>query len=383
MFSTIAEVNLNTIRRNVRAIKEKIGPNVRLMPIVKANAYGHGAVKVTRAALEAGADMFGVARIEEALELRDTGIEAPILIMGSAPAEAAQEIIDRNITATVFDANFAQALSASAALSGKKAKVHIKVDTGMGRIGVHSEAALDFILYVMGFPGLVVEGVFTHFPCADEDDSGFTKRQISDFTRLTKELEHRGVRPTIAHAANSGGIADHPESHLDMVRAGIILYGLYPSKTVARCVDVEPVLTLKTRVAFIKQIEPGMTVSYGRTYRAKRRTSVATIPIGYADGFSRHLSNCGHAIIHGSRVPIIGRVCMDQTMLDVSNVPDVRVGDEVILYGSQGNETISVEDVAALLNTVPHDVLCAIGQRVPRVYIGEERGKSCHLSDDS
>jgi len=364
---SVAEINLHAIRRNVRAIREKVGPGVGLMPAVKANAYGHGAVKVSRAALEAGVDMLGVACIEEAVELRDAGIKE--LILGAAPVDAASEIVERNVTAAICDEAFARALSACASSCGKTAKAHIKVDTGMGRVGVPIESALDLILGVAALPGIVIEGVFTHFPSADEEDSGFTKRQLEQFGRLIGELESRGLRPRIVHAANSAAILDYPESSLDLVRPGIMFYGLYPSSAVNRSVAVTPALTLKTRVVFLKEIQTGATVSYGRTFRASRRTKVATIPIGYADGYSRSLSNRGQAIVRGRKVPVIGRVCMDQTMLDVTDVPGVQVGDEVVVYGDQGNETIGVEDVAAMIGTIPYDVLCAVGSRIPRVYI--------------
>ena len=368
MSPTIAEVDLDAIRNNCRAVRDRVGSDVRVMPVVKANAYGHGAVKVTKAVLEAGADMLAVARIEEALELREAGVDAPVLILGCSPPEAAREMVDNDVTATVCDLEFARALSASAQTLGKAANTHVKIDTGMGRIGVGADDAIEFILSIRSLPGIHVEGVFTHFPSADEDDSGFTEGQIGRFRGLLEELGRRGARPPIAHAANSGGILDHPESYFDMVRPGLLVYGVYPSSRVSRSVTVTPALAFKTRVAFRKQIAPGETVSYGRTFRAEHRTTVATIPVGYADGLSRHLSNRGCALLRGRRVPIIGRVCMDQTMLDVSDVADAQKGDEVVLYGSQDGLRISVEEIAELTGTVPHDVLCAVGPRVPRVY---------------
>jgi len=368
---SVAEINLDAVRRNVRAIREKVGPGVAIMPAVKANAYGHGAVKVSRAALEAGVDMLGVARIEEAVELRDAGIEAPILILGPPSPDAAPEIVGRDVTTAICDEDFARALSACASASGKTAKAHVKLDTGMGRVGVPVESALELILSVAALPGITIEGVFTHFPSADEEDSGFTKQQLAQFGNLISELESRGIRPRFVHAANSAAILDHPDSHFDLVRPGIMFYGLYPGANVGRSVAVQPVLTLKTRVVFLKEIPVGATVSYGRTFRAPRRTRVATIPIGYADGFSRLLSNRGQAIVNGRKVPVIGRVCMDLTMLDVTDVPGVQVGDEVVLYGTQGNERIGVEEVAAMIGTIPYEVLCAVGPRIPRVYLGE------------
>jgi alanine racemase len=368
MPSTIAEVNLDAIRANLRAIRAKVGAGVRIMAVVKANAYGHGAARVAFAAPRAGADMFGVAHIEEAVELRDAGITSPILILGMSSPEESSEIVANDVTASVCDMDLARALSDSAAKLGKQAGVHVKVDTGMGRIGVRADSALDFTRKLSELPSLSVDGIFTHFPCSDEEDTEFTTGQIGGFRTLLNQLSSEGLRPPLAHTANSGAVLDYVDSYFDMVRPGLLMYGCYPSPSVSRSIVVSPSLTFRTRIVFIKEIDAQESVSYGRTFRASRRTRVATIPAGYADGFLRRLSNCGHAIVGGRRVPVIGRVCMDQTMLDVSDVPNARVGDEVILYGSQGGETISVEEVANLVETAPHDVLCAIGQRVPRVY---------------
>ena len=368
---TIAEIDLNAVRANIRAIREKIGLGVRVMPIVKANAYGHGAAQVSRAVLDAGADMLGVACVAEAAILREAGIAAPILILGCSPADAVPDIVEQNVTATVCEIGFARALSAQAARFGKTARIHVKVDTGMGRIGTPTAQAASLIREISSLPGVEVEGVFTHFPSSDEDDSGFTAGQTAEFSKLLEELEREGLRPRIAHAANSGATLDHPNAYFDMIRPGIIMYGAYPSPLSSRSIVVTPALTFKTRVVFLKEIQAGTSVSYGRTFRAARKTTVATIPAGYADGFSRHLSNKGYALVRGQKAPIIGRVCMDQTLLDVTDTPGVQVGDEVILYGRQGDERISIEEIAELTGTVPHDVLCAIGPRVPRVYLGE------------
>ncbi|MDO8589085.1 MAG: alanine racemase [Armatimonadota bacterium] len=371
MPSASAEINLEAIRGNLRAIRRKTGSGVRMMAVVKANAYGHGAVNVARAALDGGADTFGVAHVEEAVDLRQAGITSPILALGISSHKETEEILAHDLAATVCDMEFARALSASAAKRGKNARVHVKIDTGMGRIGVRLNDAASFVEQISSLPGICVEGIFTHFPSADEEDRGFTCRQIEDFRSLLARLEERGLRPPLAHAANSGAVLDYPDSYLDMVRAGLIMYGCYPSDCASRSIAIAPALTFKTHVVFVKEIDKDDSVSYGRTFKAARKTRVATIPVGYADGFSRRLSNRGQVLLRGRRVPVIGRVCMDQTMLDVSEVPEARVGDEVILYGSQGNETVSVEDIARMIGTAPHDVLCAIGQRVTRIYHGE------------
>lgn len=369
MPSAIAQVNLDAIRANLRAIRGRVGDSIRLMAVVKANAYGHGAARVAHAALEAGADVFGVAHIEEAVELRDAGITSPILILGMSSPEEADEIVAHNITASVCDLRLVEALESSAAKLAKRTSVHVKVDTGMGRIGIRPDSALDFVRQLSKSRSLFTEGIFTHFPCSDEEDSAFTTGQIEGFTNLLDRLTEEGIRPPIAHSANSGAVLDYPVSCMDMVRPGLLMYGCYPSPSVSRSIAVSPALTFATRVVFIKDIDCNDSVSYGRTFRAKCKTKVATIPVGYADGFLRRLSNCGQVIVRGKRVPVIGRVCMDQTMIDVSDVSDVTVGDEVVLYGSQAGECIPVEEVSQLVETAPHDVLCAIGQRVPRVYV--------------
>jgi alanine racemase len=369
MPSTIAEVNLEAIRANLRAIRAKVGEGVRIMAVVKANAYGHGAARVAFAALDAGADIFGVAHIEEAVELRDSGITTPILILGMSSPEEAPGIVANDVTASVCDMDLASALASSATSLGRRARIHVKVDTGMGRIGVRVDSALGFTRELSRLPSLSVEGIFTHFPCSDEEDTEFTTGQIGSFRNMLDQLSAEGIRPPIAHSANSGAVLDYVDSYFDMVRPGLLMYGCYPSPSVGKSISVMPALTFRTRMVFIKEIDEHDSVSYGRTFRASRKTRVATIPVGYADGFIRRLSNQGQAIVGGRRVPVIGRVCMDQTMLDISDVPNARVGDEVILYGSQLGETISVEEVAGLVETAPHDVLCAIGQRVPRVYL--------------
>jgi alanine racemase len=367
---TFVEIDLGAIAANVRAIRDAVGPRVKIMPAVKADGYGHGAIPVSRAALSAGADMPGVASVEEAVELRDAGIRAPILVLGCSAPDSAPEIVELAVAATVCDLRFARELAAEAARRNKIAQVHVKVDTGMGRLGVAPEDAVELVTSLSLLPSLKLEGVFTHFPSADESDRSFTEEQIRIFKGLLRELDDRGTRPTFAHAANSGAILDYPESYFDMVRPGIAIYGLYPSPDVTKSIPLRPALTLRTRIVFLKELPPGKTVSYGRTFTTRRRTKVATIPVGYADGYSRLFSNRGEVAVKGHRAPVIGRVCMDQTMIDVTDVPGVGVADEVVLLGG-GFEYLAVERAAETLGTIPHDVVCAIGKRVPRVYVGE------------
>lgn len=366
---TVAEIDLDAIEFNLRQIRKLVGADVKICPAVKADGYGHGAVEVSRTALDAGAEMLGVATLEEAIELRQAGIRAPVFLLQSTFADEIPGIVQNDISTMVADRSFAAELSRQAAASGRRVKAHIKVDTGMGRVGVQQEETVDFALELARMPGLEIEGIFTHFPSADEQDLSFTHRQVRDFEAITQAVEKAGVHVPLRHAANSAAILNVPESYFDMVRPGIMLYGLYDSEFVSKEVELRQSMTLKTRIVFLKELPPGRTVSYGRTYTTTKRTVVATIPIGYADGYNRLLSNQAPALVRGKRVPVIGRVCMDQTMLDVTDVPGVSVGDEVVLYGSQGDERISIEEIAALLGTISNEVICAVGKRVPRVYV--------------
>lgn len=364
---TYAEVDLSAIRDNVRAVRERVGPRVKVMPAVKADGYGHGAVQTSRACLAGGADVLCVACIEEAGELREAGIEAPVLILGCSEPSAAGHIVQCDAASAVCDLGFARALSDAAVGQGKTAGVHIKVDTGMGRIGVRPEDAVGLARDAAALPGVRIEGMFTHFPTSDETDRAFTLSQTSTFAKVVS-----GVRKLIpglaAHASNSGGILAYPEADFDAVRPGIMVYGAYPSPEVARSIPIREALTLKTRIVFLKSMEPGATVSYGRTCTLRRRSIVATLPIGYGDGYSRALSNQGEAVVRGVRAPVIGRVCMDQIMLDVTDVPGVRLGDEVVLYGG-GYDYLSVSAIAARIGTISYEVFCNLGRRVARVYV--------------
>ncbi len=371
--STVAEIDLSAIRENIQAIRRRVGPQVKIIPAVKANAYGHGSVQVSRACLQAGADMLGVACLDEASELRNAGIEAPLLILGCCERDATEEIVRLEATATCCDLKFAQAMSEAAIKQGKRALVHVKIDTGMGRIGIQPEEAVDFVRKILALPGISVEGVFTHFPSADEADSSFTKAQIALFRDTVDAIRREcpGVsRNLLVHASNSAAILAYPEADFDAVRPGIIIYGLYPSDSSPRTVQVRECLTLKTRIVFLKRVRPGTPISYGRTYVAPEARLIATIPIGYADGYSRRLSNCGEAAVKGVRVPVVGRVCMDQTMIDVTNVSGVDVGDEVILYGG-GYDYLSVSAIASRIGTISYELLCNIGSRVARIYLDE------------
>ncbi|MCE5198265.1 MAG: alanine racemase [Armatimonadota bacterium] len=367
---TYAEVDLSAVRYNIKGVRERVGPHVRIMPAVKANGYGHGAVQVSQACINAGADTLCVSCVEEAIELREASIDVPILILGCSVPSAIDDIVRYDIISTVCDTQYAQLLSAAAVKQSKSARIHIKVDTGMGRIGLQPCNVLDTARALSILPNVVIEGAFTHFPCSDESDKLFTLSQIDKFSRLVAELRKSGIDISIAHSSNSGGILAFPEADFNAVRPGIMTYGYYPSDEVARTIPIHEVLTLKTHVVFLKDMDSGATVSYGRTHHVKRHSRVATLPVGYADGYSRLLSNRGEAAIRGIRVPIIGRICMDQCLVDVTDVPGVSVGDEVVLYGG-GYDYLSVAKIAETIGTISYEVLCNIGMRVPRVYLNE------------
>lgn len=373
-----AEIDLTAIAHNVRELRRIVDPKARLLVAVKANAYGHGAEQVARTALANGATDLGVARIDEGLALRRAGIAAPILIFGFTPSDRTAELITHALVPAVYSLENARAMAAAARTQGRTLPVHIKVDTGMGRLGIPCgdqggagiDTAAETVERISRIDGLVIQGIFTHFATADQADKGYARRQFDLFSRLLDRLASRGVKVGLRHAANSGAIMEMPETHLDMVRAGISLYGLYPSEEVDRGrIDLKPALSLKARIVHLKPVTAGTCISYGCTFQTRKPTVIATVPIGYADGYSRGLSNRGTMLVRGQRVPIVGRVCMDLTMIDVGGVPGVSMGDEVVLIGRQNGAGISADEVAATLSTINYEVVAALTDRVPRVYI--------------
>lgn len=365
---TYAEIDLSAIRDNIKAIRERVGSKVRICPAVKANGYGHGAVQVSRAVLDASADALCVATVEEGIELREAGFDVPILILGCAGSDVAEYIVKYDISSAVCDLDYARALSNEAVKQGKKAFAHIKVDTGMGRIGVREDQVIDFAHNLLEMPGLSIDGVFTHFPCSDEADKTYTISQIGRFRNITDDLKRSGIVVPLVHSANSAGILAFPEAYFNAVRPGIMVYGFYPSSEVVRSIPLRPAMTLKTRIVFLKEADAGTSISYGRTHILKRCSKVATLPIGYADGYMRALSNKGEAAVRGVRVPVIGRVCMDQMMIDVTDVPGVSLGDEVVLYGG-GYDYLDISKIADKIGTISYELTCAVSHRVPRVYV--------------
>ena len=366
---TWAEIDLDAIAHNVRQLKRHIGERVKLTAVVKANAYGHGAVPVARTALENGAERLAVNRVVEGIELRRAGIAAPILILGYSPPWEAEAIVRHDLTPTITEREVALALARVAASQGKTVPVHVKVDTGMGRFGLLPKEVVDFAKGLADFPNLRLEGLYTHFATADEADKSHTRRQFGAFLDVLKRLEEAGIEVPIRHAANSAATLDLPETHLDMVRCGIAIYGLYPSAEVSHSIPLKPAMSLKSRVARLRTLPAGSCISYGCTYVTSSPTRVALVPVGYGDGYHRLLSNRGQVLIRGRRAPILGRVCMDQFVVDVSDIPGVRLNDEVVVFGRQGEEEISAEEVAAWAQTINYEVVTALMPRVTRVYL--------------
>ena len=366
---TWVEIDLNAISHNINQIKSLIeNRGSKLLAVVKDDAYGHGAIEVARLADKIPVYKLGVATIFEAIELREAGVYLPILVLGTTLPDHAEEIIKNDITQTVCDLDICKKLAQTARKLHKRAKVHVKVDTGMGRIGIHYESAVDYVKKIKQFPELDIEGIFTHFAVADTEEN-YTNLQIDRFQSVISMIEKNNIYIPIKHSANSSAILNFPESYFDMVRPGIAIYGIYPCHNSRINLCLKPALSLKTRVVYIKEVLQGESLSYGRTYVTQRTTKVATIAIGYGHGLNRKLSNNGEVIIRGKKAPIIGTICMDQSLCDVTHIKDVSVGDEVVIIGKQGTEEIKADDLADKVGTIPYETLCNISRRVPRIYL--------------
>ena len=367
----LAMVDLDAIAYNMRNIRKKTPPHAGIIGVIKADAYGHGSVETAGVLLENGADWLAVAVVDEGLNLRKNGIKAPILLLGYTPELRLDDVINNGFIQTVYSLDTAEKLSQAAVRLNKTAVVHIKIDTGMGRIGYRvNEESADEIAEISKLPNIEINGMFTHFAVADEADKSFTKGQYEKFVRMDEMLRERGVVIPVRHAANSAAIIDFDDMAFDMVRPGIILYGAYPSDEVIKNnLNLRPAMSIKTHVSFVKDIYPGDSVSYGREYIADEKRRIATIPVGYADGFIRAYSKGGRVLIHGMYAPIVGRICMDQFMVDVTDIDGVKVNDEVVLMGRQGENEISADDIAAVLHTINYEVFCTLSKRVPRQYI--------------
>lgn len=373
---TWANISLEAIQFNIGLFRANIDPRTTIMAVVKANGYGHGAVEAANAAISAGADRLGVAIVDEALQLRAAGIRRPIIVLGYTPPSSVRIAIEHDVTITVFTDDVLKQLIVEAESLGKQARIHLKIDTGMNRIGITDpQEALFIARKANRSPFVVLEGIFTHFADADNEDPTYTMLQFQSFNETFGLLEKNGIQIPFRHCCNSAAAMRYPHMHQDMVRIGIALYGLSPfPNTQLPDYPLKPAMSLVTRICAIKRIKAGQSVGYGCTFVAARDTIIATIPIGYADGLPRRLSNKGTALLHGARVPYAGKVCMDQTMLDITDVPGASVGDEVVLFGMAGDGvndyggSIAIDEMASMLETISYEVVCTVGSRVSRVY---------------
>jgi alanine racemase len=371
-----AEIDLGAIRHNAREIRRIVGPKPKIMAVVKAEAYGHGAVPVARAAVEAGVEWLGVSLPEEGIALREAGLDTPILIFSPLQIGQVGPVLAYDLTPTVCQREAAQALSDAAAGGGRHVGVHLKVDTGMGRVGIDPVETLAFAAWLNTLPGLRLGGVYSHMAKADETDKTHAMEQIHAFRRICATLLGAGIDPGLCHLANSAAIIDLPQAHFDLVRAGIMLYGLRPSVEVnLEGVDLRPALSLVTQVVFFKRVPAGTGISYGQIYNTGAPANIATIPVGYADGWSRRLNGKAEALIGGRRYPIVGRICMDQCMVNLGD-DEAKVGDKAVLIGHQGQGEITADEVAAKLDTINYEIICAISDRVPRVFIDESGART-------
>ena len=375
---TWAEIDLDALAQNFREVRKAADPKAMVCCVVKADAYGHGAVRVAREFASLGADWFAVSNLEEALQLRRAGIDTPVLVLGYTPADKAGTLSRENVSQCVYSLEYARDLSRFARKAGVEVNIHLKIDTGMSRLGFYyqdisrDEAAVEEVKEACSLPGLIPQGIFTHFAVSDEGQAGdaFTMRQFGCLKEMIESLARAGVNFPVRHCANSAGVFDYPLSHLDMVRAGIVLYGLYPSGELRSRPALKPALALKSVVSHVKTLLPGATVSYGRKFTAQHEMRVATVPVGYADGYPRLLSPGGaEVLIRGKHCPILGRICMDQLMADVTALGQVRVGDTVTLIGRDGEEEITADELAEKEGTINYEVVCALSKRVPRVYV--------------
>jgi alanine racemase len=375
--ATVAEIDLNAFKHNLKGIRSLLAPKVKIMAVVKADGYGHGAVPCAKAALQAGADWLGVAILEEGVELRKNGVTGPILVMGGIFPNEVDDLIRHDLSTSVSILALAETLSVQAGKQGKTVGVHLKVDTGMGRLGMSPESLLPFVERIQPLKNLRLEGIFTHLSSSDEPDPEFTQWQFSRLVAALTPLKAKGIALPLIHTANTAAILMFPDSHLNMVRPGIILYGALPSPELKPAVSqlsanepfFRPVMRWKSKILQINKVPAGTPLSYNRLYITERESLIATLPVGYGDGLNRALSNTMEVLIRGQRAPQVGVICMDLTLIDVTDIEGVQCEDEVVLIGTQGNETITVDTMAEQCGTISYEILCNVGKRVPRVYL--------------
>lgn len=368
--TTEAEVDLGALEYNYHQLRQLAPRAVKFLAVVKADAYGHGAVPVSKRLEELGTDFLGVATVKEGAELREGGVHKPILVLSGVYLEEVEAVLAYHLTPMLYRLEIAEALSAAAGKQGTKVPVHIKVDTGMGRIGVFAEEAPAFVNRVRKLENLEIEGIASHFSTADEGNSSFAAEQLERFSRTIEEMKRLNINPPFCHIANSAGLVNLPSAHFTVVRPGIMLYGSYPSPSLKAKISLRQVMSWKSRIADLKRAPEGYPISYGRTFVTQRPSIIAAIPVGYADGYHRLFSNRGEVLIKGKRAPVVGRVCMDWTMVDVTDITGVEVGDEVVLMGSQLGQEITPEEMGEWMGTISYEILCSVGKRVHRIYKG-------------
>lgn len=373
-----ADISLDNLNHNYQQLRKKVPSGCRFLGVVKADAYGHGAVPIGRHLCELGAEYLAVSNIEEAVQLRRSGLRGPILILGYTPPFYTQDLAAMNLRQEVHSLDYARRLNERLAGTGRQLRIHIKLDTGMSRLGFFAydhESTIEELKEIAQMPSLRIEGVFTHFPVADSvdgADANFTRTQFERFQQMLSALKLVGIEPEIRHCCNSGASILYPEYALDMIRPGIATYGVLPSGDLREMIDLRPVMSLRSTIFQIREFEPNITISYGRTYTTRDPERIAVIGIGYADGLSRSFSNNISFLLHGKRVPQVGRICMDMCMVDVTSVPEAKVGDIVTIFGEDGGDSIEVDSMANRLGTIPYELLCGINKRIPRIYLDGE-----------
>lgn len=370
LLKTWAEIDLRALRDNIQLIQKKVGTGISLMAVVKCNAYGHGAVEVSKEAINQGVEALGVSSLFEGIELSTVFKNTPIVVLSSGMGGQAEEFVSHNLSPVICSWEMVNALAEAAQKRKTRVKIHIKIDTGMGRIGVWHERADEFVRDVSRIPYIEIEGVCSHFATADEEDLTFAEKQLEWFNRFLSKIKDLPIK--FKHISNTGAIFNLPSSHMNMVRPGLSLYGVSPSLFVKNTLPLRPLLSLKTKVAFLKTIPAGRTLSYGRTYKTTREMKVATLPVGYGDGYPLALSNKGSVLIRGKRAPILGAVTMDQLMVDITHIDGVHVEDTAVLIGKQGKEEITAAEVAKTAGTIPYEIFTSINKRVQRIYLEED-----------
>ena len=367
---TLAIIDRAAVKSNYVHLKKNLAKGVKILAVVKANAYGHGAVEITKTLEKAGCDFFGVAVCEEGIELRRAGIKSRLIILGGIYPDQIRDVVKYDLTPVIFDIETAHLLNdALFRKTDRGIKVHIKIDTGMGRLGLLPNEVVPFFHRLKGLANLEVEGLLSHFAEADEDNKDFSRKQLNTFLKVIKAVRDSGLDPQFLHIANSAAVIEYAPSHFNMVRPGIMLYGVYPAQRMTKRISLKPAMRLVTRIVHLKKAPKGSSISYGRKYVTKKEGVIAAIPIGYADGYPRHLSNKGEVLIRGQRAVVAGVVCMDITMLDVTDIKGVNKGDEVVIIGRQGADEITADEVAKQAGTIPYEIFCGISSRVPRVYL--------------